>query len=395
MKPWEVWAPRAKKVEQVQVGKRAVAQPVGEGRWATTPPPIGSDYTVSLDGGPQRPDPRSRLQPSGVHGPSRWSEPAFPWTDSAFRGVPFARGVISEIHLGTFTPGGTFDSALERLDDLIALGITHLELMPVNAFPGNRGWGYDGVDLFAAHVAYGGVDGLRRFVDAAHAKGLSVILDVVYNHLGPDGNYLAEFGPFFTDRYKTPWGSAINFDGPDAAGVRRFFLDNATYWLRDCHLDGLRLDATHAIFDSSPRHILSELADEVRELSLEVKRPLILIAENEHNEPRLVRPRARGGDGLDGFWFDDLHHAIHAAFTGERQGYYANYGALADIATALTGRDAKVALAHRPMGPPDGSRCVACIQNHDQIGNRARGDRLGHLISPGRLPMKRATPTQT
>ena len=395
MTRWEVWAPRAKEVEQVlplpegeRVGERAA--PLGEGRWAAPVPPVGADYSISLDGGPPRPDPRSRLQPSGVHGPSRWIDPAFPWTDASFCGVPLSRGVIYELHLGTFTAGGSFDSALERLDDLIALGITHLELMPVNAFPGNRGWGYDGVDLFAVHIAYGGVDGLRRFVDGAHAKGLSVILDVVYNHLGPDGNYLAEFGPFFTDRYKTPWGAAINFDGPDSAGVRRFFLDNAMYWLRDCHLDGLRLDATHAIFDGTPRHILAELADEVRALCAEVGRPLTLIAENEDNEPRLVRPRARGGDGLDGFWFDDLHHAIHAAFTGERQGYYARYGSLADIATTLTGRGASQALETRPMGPPDGTRCVACIQNHDQIGNRARGERLGHLVSPGRIRLSAA-----
>lgn len=387
MTRWETWAPRATRVE-LRVGAQAVtAEPLGDGRWGAPAPPVGADYAVSLDGGPPRPDPRSRLQPHGVHAASRWVDLSFPWTDAGFRGAPLERGVLYELHVGTFTPGGTFDSALARLGELVDLGVTHLEVMPVNAFPGARGWGYDGVALFAAQHSYGGLDGLRRFVDAAHAKGLSVLLDVVYNHLGPDGNYLAEFGPFFTERHKTPWGAAIDFE---PAGVRRFFLDNALSWLRECHLDGLRLDATHAIHDASPRHILAELADEVQALSRALGRPLTLIAEHEDNEPRLVRPRAEGGDGLDGFWFDDLHHAIHAAFTGERQGYYRSYGALSDIATALTGKGASPALAGRSMGPANGHRCVACIQNHDQIGNRARGERLHHLVSPGRARLAAA-----
>jgi maltooligosyltrehalose trehalohydrolase len=378
----KLWAPKASIVELVQSGSAATvaATRVDEENWEVPTPPPGVDYALSLDHGPPRPDPRSRLQPNGVHGFSRSIDPSFPWTDEKFRAVPLGKGVISELHVGTFTPHGTLDGALGRLDELIALGITHVELMPLNAFPGSRGWGYDGVDLYAVHVAYGGVDGLRRFVDGAHAKGLSVILDVVYNHLGPDGNYLAEFGPFFTQSKLTPWGPAIDFT---RAGVRRFFLDNALSWLRDFHLDGLRLDATHAIFDPSPKHILAELADEVRALP----RPAVLIAENENNEPRLVLPRRQGGDGLDGFWFDDLHHAIHAAFTGERQGYYVHYGHLADIATALTGRGA---LNGHSLGPADGSRCIACIQNHDQIGNRARGDRLSHLLSPGRTRLSAA-----
>ncbi|MDP3154393.1 MAG: malto-oligosyltrehalose trehalohydrolase [Archangium sp.] len=377
MTNFQVWAPNAKQVELIlyEPERRITAEPRADGLWSAPAPPVGTHYAVSLDGGPARPDPRSRLQPSGVHGPSQWIDPVYPWTDASFRAVPLGRGVIYELHVGTFTRQGTLDSALERLDELIALGITHVELMPLNAFPGRRGWGYDGVNLFAVHTVYGGIDALRRFVDGAHSKGLSVILDVVYNHLGPDGNYLSEFAPFFTERHKTPWGPAIDFSSP---GVRRFFLDNALYWLRDCHLDGLRLDATHAIYDDSPKHILSELADEVRAL----ERPAVLIAENEDNEPRLVLPKNKGGDGLDGFWFDDLHHAIHAAFTGEQQGYYAKYGSLADIETALVG---KGTIHDRPMGPPDGTRCIACIQNHDQIGNRARGERLGQLTSAGRM----------
>lgn len=388
MNRWETWAPNAARVELVVrengAERRIAAQRVGDGNWAAPPPPVGADYSVSIDGGPLRPDPRSRLQPAGVHGPSRWLEPSsFRWTDAGFRGVPLTRAVIYELHVGTFTPLGTFDGVIDHLDELIALGITHLELMPINAFPGARGWGYDGVDLFAVHTAYGGLDGVRRLVNAAHAKGLSVLLDVVYNHLGPDGNYLGELGPFFTDKYRTPWGAAVDFT---SAGVRRFFLDNARYWLRECHFDGLRLDATHAIFDPSPRHILAELADEVKVLSQEVDRPLLLIAEHEHNEPRLVLPREQGGDGLAAFWFDDLHHAIHAAFTGERQGYYAKYGALNDVARTLTGSE----VHDRPLGPPDGTRCVACIQNHDQIGNRALGERLGHLVSAGRARLAAA-----
>lgn len=389
MTRWEVWAPNARKVELLLMTEKGVvrrlsAQPSGDGNWTAPAPPVGTDYAVSLDGGPPRPDPRSRAQPRGVHGFSRWTSLAFPWTDAGFRAQPLAKAVICELHVGTFTPVGTFDGALERLDELVSLGATHVEVMPVAAFPGARGWGYDGVDLFAVHVAYGGVDGLRRFVDGAHAKGLAVLLDVVFNHLGPEGNYLAEFGPYFTQRHHTPWGAAIDFDGRMSAGVRRFFVDNARYWLRDCHLDGLRLDATHALFDDSPRHILAELADEVKALSVKLERPLVLIAEHEDNDPKLVVPREQGGDGLDGFWFDDLHHAIHAAFTGERQGYYSSYGSLHELATTLVGHDGLEARKARPLGPVDGRRCIACLQNHDQIGNRARGERLSHLVSQGR-----------
>ena len=389
MTRWEVWAPRARKVDLLVMTENGVVRRLpavssGDGSWSTPAPPVGTDYAVSLDGGPPRPDPRSRSQPHGVHGFSRWTSVAFPWTDAGFRAQPLSRAVIYELHVGTFTPGGTFDAASERLDELATLGVTHVEVMPVVSFPGMRGWGYDGVDLFSVHVAYGGVEGLRRFVDRAHTKGLAVLLDVVFNHLGPDGNYLADFGPYFTERHHTPWGPAIDFEGPSSAGVRRFFIDNARYWLRDCHLDGLRLDATHAIYDDSPKHILAELAEEVKALSTKLERPLLLITEHEDNEPKLVVPRERGGDGLDAFWYDDLHHAIHAAFTGERQGYYSSYGSLHDLATTLAGHDGREARRARPLGPVDGSRCVACLQNHDQTGNRARGERLSDLVSQGR-----------
>ncbi len=371
----KIWAPHAKQVELVSGARRFAAHPIGDGYWEVSSPPIDAEYSISLDGGPPRPDPRSRSQPHGVHGPSRWLEHPCKWTDTNFKPTPLSQAVIYELHVGTFTPEGTLDAALARLDDLITLGVTHVELMPLSAFPGRRGWGYDGVGLYAVHRAYGGIEALCRFVDGAHAKHVSVLLDVVYNHLGPDGNYLGEFGPYFTEKHKTPWGPAIDFT---QRGVRRFFLDNAIFWLRDCHLDGLRLDATHAIFDPSEPHVLQQLADEVKALP----RPAVLIAENEDNDPRLV-----ASQGLDAFWFDDLHHAIHAAFTGEKQGYYAHYGKLADIATALLG---KGTLNGRPLGPRDGSRCVACIQNHDQIGNRALGDRLAQLVSPGRARLAAA-----
>ena len=361
----EVWAPRARQVEVLIGDERRRCRAAEDGRWVAETPPPGTDYAISVDAGPPRPDPRSRLQPAGVHGPSRWIDPAFPWTDRGFAAPSLATGLVYELHVGTFTPEGTFDGAIARLPDLAALGVTHVEVMPVAAFPGTRGWGYDGVGLYATHVAYGGPDGLRRFVDAAHAHGLAVVLDVVYNHLGPDGNYLGEHAPFFTDRYQTPWGAAVNLDGPDAAGVRRFFFDNARWWLRDCHLDGLRLDATHAIFDASPRHFLDELSGVVRGIEAETGRRLVLVAEHETHDP-----------GLDGWWFDAFHHAIHAALTGERGGYYAPFGSIGAIATALSSHGEARALGHD---------WVVCIQNHDQIGNRALGERLGHLVTPGQL----------
>ncbi|MGH9282200.1 MAG: malto-oligosyltrehalose trehalohydrolase, partial [Acidimicrobiales bacterium] len=354
----------------------------------------GTDYGCSLDGGPALPDPRSAWQPAGVHGPSRVVDHgAFRWTDGGWGGVHLPSAVLYELHVGTFTPEGTFDAAAGRLDHLVDLGVDAVELLPVAQFRGTRGWGYDGVDLYAPHTAYGGPDGLKRFVDACHAKGLGVVLDVVYNHLGPDGNHLAAYGPYFTDRYATPWGQAVNLDGAGSDEVRAFFVDNALMWLRDYHVDGLRLDAVHAIVDTSATHLLEELAQAVAELAAATGRPRFLIAESDLNDPRVVRRCEVGGYGMDAQWSDDFHHALHAALTGERDGYYADFGALGQVATAL--RRAFVYAGdysparHRVHGRLDpglpGHRFLGYAQNHDQVGNRALGERSSALMSAGRL----------
>jgi maltooligosyltrehalose trehalohydrolase len=396
-----VWGPAARRVEVVSGGARVPMQSDGDGWWVLDAPDIapGSDYGFSLDGGAPLPDPRSPWQPLGVHGPSRVVDhDAFPWDDADWSAPPLAPGLIYELHVGTFTPEGTFDAAATRLRHLRDLGVTHVELMPVAEFPGSRGWGYDGVDLYAPHHAYGGPAGLKRFVNACHARGLAVLLDVVYNHLGPDGNYLASFGPYFTKRYTTPWGAAINLDGRGSDEVRRFLCDNALMWLREYHIDGLRIDAVHAIVDTSAVHILEQLAEEVEALAGQLGRPLVLVAESDLNDPRLIRPRDVGGYGLDAQWNEDFHHALHAVLTGERQGYYADFGSLADVAKALVdgfvyegqpslyrgrrhGRSARGISGHRFVG---------FVQNHDQVGNRAQGGRLSRLVSPGRLQIAAA-----
>ena len=307
-------------------------------------------------------------------------------------GSSLSSAVLYELHIGTFSPEGTFDGAISKLDHLVQLGITHVELMPVAEFHGVRGWGYDGVDLFAPKHSYGGPAGLKRLVDACHAKGLGVILDVVYNHLGPSGNYLAGFGPYFTSQHKTPWGDALNFDGPHSDEVRRFFCDNALMWLRDYHFDGLRLDAVHAIVDTSAIPFLEQLATEVDELKAHLGRHLVLIAESDLNDPRVVRPWEIGGFGIDAQWSDDVHHAIHAVLTGERAGYYADFGTLADLAVAMKQpyvyANRHSSFRQRRHGRPplgvSGSRFVAFLQNHDQCGNRARGERMSQLVSHDR-----------
>jgi maltooligosyltrehalose trehalohydrolase len=318
---------------------------------------------------------------------------AFTWQDQHWQPGPPASAVFYELHIGTFTPEGTFDAAIAKLDALVELGITHVELMPVNEFPGQRGWGYDGVGLYAPHHAYGGPDGLKRLVNACHQRGLAVVLDVVYNHLGPSGNYLGHFAPYFTHRYATPWGEAVNFDGPDSPEVRRFFCDNAKMWLRDYHFDGLRLDAVHAIVDTSAIHILEQMAVEVEELSHHLRRHLVLIPESDLNDPRLIRSRENGGFDLHAQWNDDFHHALHARLTGEHQGYYADFGSLADIAYTLQHAylyDGRYS-AHRrryhgrpPLALP-GYRFLGFLQNHDQVGNRALGERSTQLMSTGKL----------
>jgi maltooligosyltrehalose trehalohydrolase len=354
----------------------------------------GVDYAFLIDGRePAIPDPRSRWQPGGVHGPSRVDDPdAFPWTDAGFRAGPLESAVLYELHVGTFSDAGTFEGAIAHLDHLVDLGITHVELMPVGEWEGDRGWGYDGVDLFAPHHAYGGPEGLRRFVDAAHARGLAVVLDVVYNHLGPSGNYLGRLGPYFTDRHASPWGRAVNFDDRGSHEVRDFVLDNARVWLRDFHVDGLRLDATHAMNDQSALHVLEEIGAVAREVAAEDGRPRAVIDECNRNDPRSVRPTDEGGFGLDAQWSDDLHHAIHVALTGERHGYYRDFRGLADVATAL--REGFIYQGQfsthrgrrhgRPPAGLEGDRFVVFLQTHDQVGNRPAGERIGRLVSPAR-----------
>ncbi len=400
-----VWAPRAERVEVRFPGSRDAAplplQRDRAGVFTGTAPGVGpgADYAYCLDGGRERPDPVSRAQPSGVHGPSRIVDPlAFRWTDGSWRGIAAADLVLYELHVGTFTAAGTFDGVVERLRYLRDLGVTAIELMPVSQFPGARNWGYDGVFPYAPQWSYGGPEGLRRLVDAAHAAGLAVVLDVVYNHLGPEGNVLHDFGPYFSDQHRTPWGSALNFDGPDSDEVRRFFIDNALYWIAEFHLDGLRLDAVHAIVDLGARHILEELTAAVHALGTALGRRVLVIAESALNDPRIVRPVERGGFGLDGQWNDDFHHAVHGALTGERDGYYGDYGGVAPVAKALAERfvldGCYSAFRRRRHGAPatdvPADRFVIALQTHDQVGNRARGERLASLVEFEQLKLAAA-----
>jgi len=354
----------------------------------------GSDYAFVLDGSGPLPDPRSPWQPYGVHGFSRMLDHSlFSWTDDRWQAPPLSSAVIYELHTGTFSPQGTFQGVAQKLDHLVDLGITHIELMPVNSFSGTHGWGYDGVGLFAPHEPYGGPAGLKELVDECHARGIAVILDVVYNHLGPEGNYLDRFGPYFTNRYSSPWGNAVNLDGPGSDEVRRFFIENALMWLKDYHMDVLRLDAVHAIIDTSSVHFLEELSQEVEMLQARTGRHLALIAESNLNNPRIVQPREIGGYGIDAQWNDDFHHALHTVLTGEKNGYYGDFGTLSDLAQAMeeifvySGRySAFRGRKHgRPVRGVSGNKFLAYLQNHDQIGNRARGERLNHLVDTGRF----------
>jgi maltooligosyltrehalose trehalohydrolase len=393
-----VWAPRAVRTVEVVLagGGRSPLVATERGYWMGEVAALGpgGDYGFSLDGGPVRPDPRSGHQPHGVDGLSRVVDPgAFAWTDGGWSGFDLPRAVLYELHVGTFSPAGTFDGVAARLDHLVDLGVDAVELMPVAAFAGERGWGYDGVHLWAPHDAYGGPDGLRRLVDACHARGLGVVLDVVYNHLGPAGNHLGEFGPYFVAAHPTNWGPGLNVDGPGSDEVRAWVVDNACMWLRDYHLDGLRLDAVHAIADESATHVLEQLSTAVRELAAGLGRPLWLIAESDLNAPRFVRPADEGGYGLDASWADEWHHALHAVLTGERNGYYEDFGPLDLLAKALrqawvydgTYSPHRRRTHGRPPAGLDGGRFVVSAQNHDQVGNRARGERLGHLVSQDRV----------
>jgi maltooligosyltrehalose trehalohydrolase len=354
----------------------------------------GDDYGFFLDNEGPYPDPRSAWQPHGVHKLSRLVDSeSFQWSDTKWQAPPLARALIYELHIGTFTSAGTFLSAIEKLDHLLNLGVTHVEIMPVGQFSGRHGWGYDGVDLFAPHQAYGDPDHLKALVNACHLRGLAVILDVVYNHLGPSGNYLGQFGPYFTKKFASPWGEGINFDGPESNEVRRFFCDNALMWLRDFHFDGLRLDAIHGIIDTSAVHFLEQLKYEVEQLAKTIGRPLVLIPESDLNDPRILWPRTHGGYELDAQWSDDFHHALHTILTGENGGYYADYGRLEHLAKSwrrVFVYDGNYS-THRRRNhgrPADGlnpNRFLGYLQNHDQIGNRAQGERSSALMSAGKL----------
>jgi maltooligosyltrehalose trehalohydrolase len=381
-------------VEVAVDGRRpAPLKPGDAGVWEVTLDRVapGTRYRYRLDGERHRPDPASRWQPEGIHGPSAVVDPTrFVWTDDAFAGHALADLVIYELHVGTFTRAGTFEAIISHLASLSELGVTALELMPVAEFPGSRNWGYDGVHLFAPQSTYGGPRGLRRLVDACHAQGLSVFLDLVYNHLGPEGNYLAEFAPYFTDRHRTPWGPAVDFDGPEAGGVRRHVVENACAWVQEYHLDGLRLDAVHALHDTSPRHILQEIAEAVHAEGERRGRPVHVIAESHDNDRRLVTPVAAGGHGLDAVWSDDFHHALHRRLTGERAGYYADFGEEGHLPRALAEGFAyqgeRSTFWGRPRGTPsadlEAERFVVSVQNHDQVGNRPQGERLSSLVGP-------------
>jgi len=395
---FRVWAPDAEFVELVlgdSPGRVLRLEPEGDGyhygEWPDIAP--GTRYRFRLPGGLLLPDPASRWQPDGVHGPSALVDPNFEWHDDDWTGLSLDHYVLYELHVGTFTDAGTFDAIIPRLDSLRDLGVTAIELMPVAQFPGARNWGYDGVFPFAVQNTYGGPDGLRRLVDACHDRGLAVVLDVVYNHLGPEGNCLAAYGPYFTDRYRTPWGVALNFDGACADAVRRYYIENALYWVTDFHIDALRLDAVHAIVDTSAYPFLEELAAAVHARARELGRQVYLFSESDANDPRLVLPPERGGVGLDALWSDDFHHALHALLTGERDGYYVDFGRIDDLATAFeapfvyAGRYS--AFRKRRHGRPahgvTGAQVVVFAQNHDQVGNRARGERLAILVPPPAL----------
>jgi maltooligosyltrehalose trehalohydrolase len=396
MQVFRVWAPRPKKVEVQAGGKIYSMMPEADGWWTAkvASASTGTEYGFLLDEEGPFPDPRSPSQPHGVHKLSRLiDQNKFRWTDKAFKTPHLTSAIIYELHTGTFTRRGSFAAVIQKLGHLAATGVTHVELMPVNEFPGQHGWGYDGVDLFAPHHAYGEPDGLKKLVNACHAQGLAVILDVVYNHLGPSGNYLGKFGPYFTKKFATFWGQGINFDGPDSGEVRRFFCDNALMWLRDFHFDGLRLDAVHGIVDTSAIHFLEQLKIEVETLAAETRRDLFLIAESDLNDPRLLWLRQRGGYQLDAQWSDDFHHALHTVLTGEQAGYYSDFGKISQIADALQNAyvyNGKYSphrrrIHGRPAEGLSGHRFLGYLQNHDQIGNRALGERSSKLMSLSRL----------
>jgi maltooligosyltrehalose trehalohydrolase len=388
-----VWAPRAEKVaiHMVAPSERFIemqCEARGYHRAVVDGLRPGDRYFYRLGGEADRPDPASRLQPD-VHGPSQIPDLRFDWSDSSWRGLALENYVLYELHVGTFTPEGTLDAVIPRLGDLAELGVTSIELMPLAQFPGARNWGYDGVYPYAVHTAYGGPLALKRLVDACHRHGLAVTLDVVYNHLGPEGNYLSSFGPYFTDHYKTPWGDALNFDLHLSDEVRRYFIDNALYWIDEFHVDALRLDAVHAIIDSSALPFVEKLARAVHQRARELDREVQVIAESDRNDSRITRELEKGGWGVDATWDDDIHHAVHALLTGEQTGYYADFGGIGDFATGLrtgfvySGQYSVYRQRSHGNSAADlpGKRFVVFSQNHDQVGNRMLGERLSSLVS--------------
>jgi maltooligosyltrehalose trehalohydrolase len=399
MRTFRLWAPAAGTAELVLPDGRVQMSRADDEWRAAADVAVGTPYAFSVDGGEPLPDPRGLRMPDGPHGWSALFDPAsFRWTDDAWTGVPLEGAVLYELHVGTFTDDGTLDAAADRLGHLVDLGVSVVELMPLSPFPGRHGWGYDGVAPYAVHEPYGGPAALQRFVDAAHAHGLGVCLDVVYNHLGPDGNHLLELGPYLTEKHTTPWGPALNLDAPDSDPVRSWVLDNALQWLRDFHVDGLRLDAVHELHDDRATHLLEELAREVDTFAATSGRAVWLVAESDRNDPATVTPRgcgdAVGGLGLHGQWVDDVHHALHVALTGESHGYYADFedpDAVAKVMRTPYFHDGTYSTfrgrSHgRPVGDAvPGHRFVASLQTHDQVGNRARGDRLSAGLDPGLL----------
>jgi maltooligosyltrehalose trehalohydrolase len=398
---FRVWAPKASSVLLVIIGEKEPFPMNAEGKGYFSIFIKGLEpkrrYCYLLSEDRPRPDPVSRFQPEGVHGPSEVIDPSqFKWEDQDWEGIPLKEMIFYEIHTGTFTKEGTFEAIVPFIDYLKNdLGITALELMPVGQFPGERNWGYDGVYLYAPQNSYGGPRGLKQLINACHRKGLAVILDVVYNHLGPEGNYLGDYGPYFTDRYKTPWGSAINFDGPESDEVRQFIIDNALYWVTEYHIDGLRLDAVHGIFDFSARHILFDIREAVHRKAKRLARHIVVIAESDLNDVRVVDPPKSGGYGLDAQWNDDFHHCLHTLLTGERNGYYQDFGDLNQMAKALhegfvySGQYSPYRKRRHGSSSShiSSSKFVIFSQNHDQVGNRAKGDRLSTLVSPEALKL--------
>ena len=394
---FRVWAPRAERLEVKVLCEGARTFPleeVGGGVFEARVEGVaaGADYFYVVNGD-ERPDPVSRSQPAGVHGPSRVVEPEeFGWTDGGWRGLALKDYVVYELHAGAFTPEGTFEAIIPKLAHLKSLGVTAVELMPVAEFPGARNWGYDGAHLYAPQSTYGGPDGLKRLIDACHREGLAFILDVVYNHLGPEGNYAGEYMPLYSEAHKSPWGAGLNFDGEGSEGVRRYFIENALYWLTEYHVDALRLDAVHAIVDTSEKHLLEQLAEEFHARARALGRRAHLIAESDLNDVRVLKPSDEGGYGIDAQWSDDFHHSLHAILTGADRGYFQDFGRVEDLAKSISegfvycgqpsrfrGRCHGTDSAERP-----GEQFVVCVQNHDQIANGYWGDRLSRLVEPAR-----------